>query len=561
MDSLDNLTWTSRRALCEQLAAFLDATEPDVAENIAPKRTLRQMAGELLVLLAQGSCASFLLPVFRRSDEDLWLRFSALVAILRSDLVLSLDDFETFLATRWALTPATCYLCRSGALTERARQWITTLNPPERASLLGSLPRYWQALDDEATPPPELVETLYQHWVDEDRFHPEMEVRDALDWSPNLRAALTMVGRPEAQETLARYLSEPEGWSRLPRALRPGWYARNMAHLLAAGAPPLAEFPFDQLRISGRGSLLPLIEAQYGTDELLLYTDEQLRRASSASGLQKVWSLLRALPGAEVDDFLLSLQGCPDRPGWMLQALAVLRWERWLPRDRNRAAEQLQQLRADPELSPWRLRSCLYQTAVDPSPADRELWWWTTLQEEHLNFPFAGILGLEALGEDSPEWRARLDTLTESPLDVVHLLACAALLRRGDETCLEPIEDAAREFSVPPWERCADYSQGLALRLLGERDAARYVGLMQAVVSQQLPYDHNGSPEQEAAFVLAQLATPEALTTLLRAHFTGSDYLRRALREYLPAAVARLEGEAVSITNRISIWRYSFIPP
>ncbi|MGV3720342.1 MAG: hypothetical protein ACO1SX_05470, partial [Actinomycetota bacterium] len=107
-----------------------------------------------------------------------------------------------------------------------------------------------------------------------------------------------------------------------------------------------------------------------------------------------------------------------------------------------------------------------------------------------------------------------------------------------------------------------DHQQGLALRLLGELDGERYAGVMQAVLAQHFPWEHNGSPEQEAAFVLAQLATPEAVTALLRSYFTASDYLRRALRAYLPAAVAKLEGQDhAPLTNRISIWRYARFPP
>lgn len=568
MIALGNLAWTSRQALCEQLAAFLEATVPDVPDCLPPELpTQRQTAGELLVLLAEGPCTPFLLPFLRRRDEDRWLQLLALIAILRAELLLSPADYEAFLATEWADTSAACYLCRTPELVALALRWFGTLEPTRRARILIQLPSRspwaygWPRWGKGRAPVAEAVEALYRLWSDEDRFLPELQVREEDGSSLNLDVAAAMAGRPEAQDVLAEHIVAGQGWRGVPVHAMKRWHPEDMRYLFAAGVPPLGEFPFDLLRGAASASLMSLLRDHYGTDELFLLVESRLQDRSTASELHDVWTLLRTLPGPETDDFLVSLSGCPDRPRWLQRQLRKLTWERWLPRDRERAAEQLKQVFADPKLGEREVWSIAYRLACSPSPADRAFFWWAAQQEASPNLPFAGIVGLEALGEDSAEWQAQLELLTEHPFNAVHLLACAALIRRGKAEYLEPLEDAARKFSAPPWDRFDDHCQGLALRLLGELDAPRYAGLMTVVISQRLPYDYNGSPEQEAAFVLAQLATPEAVTTLLRAYVSGPDYLRRALVEYLPAAVARLEGREMSVANRIPVWRYSRIPP
>jgi hypothetical protein len=317
------------------------------------------------------------------------------------------------------------------------------------------------------------------------------------------------------------------------------------------------------------GSVTEALANHYGSRELLLHAEAELRSLSrSRYGLEdwlplERWqsSLLECLPSTEAEALVVSLLACPDLDESLKSGLRNVCWERQWRFGRETAPGEVLRLLPAGRLDDQRLRDALSRCASNPRDADRALLQWSTVPEVEPEYAFAGILGLEALGEDSPEWRRALERHADSTVTSVRLLACAALARRGDEARLAEIERCARTLPSPEDAGEGDHQQGLALRLLGELDGPRYTGLMQAVLAQHFPWEHNGSPEQEAAFVLAQLATPDAVTALLRSYFTASDYLRRRLRVYIPAAVARLEGEDVPLTNQVSIWRYARFPP
>jgi hypothetical protein len=577
----DHLTWTYRRDLCEQLARYLADHEPESPNSSPPfPPTLRELAGELLILLSAGACAHYLVDLLRRPEEDPWLHAASMDHLLRGNEILSPDDFAELVRTEWEQRPEVLFLCRSEAHVERVRSWIRELTLDQREALLFQLvgqcwfPRAWGwphwAVGKGQ--PHAVIDVLYQQWADEDHYLPGPLKTDEAEQFSTVSVALALAPRPLAIEVLAQAaLDVPVQW---------GWeswlqtfihYPQWVPLLLQLQKPALSDFPFANLRnLSFNGSdiasVVCEIVAHFGADEVMRYLEAGIRsyaRDPSADRihLNAASTILSALPGSEADELLASLLGCSDLSGNVREEVRRIAWERVLALNWRSGVEQVTRCRDQPNLDRKCLAEVLYRVGTQPTPTDRELLWWSTAQEAHPEYAFAGIVGLETLGEESPEWRSRLAELTESAHGPVRLLACDALVRRGEADYLAPLEVAARTFRTAADDWTHDREQGLALRLLGELDAPKYLGLLQAVALQELSEEDNGSPEQEAVFALAQLATPEAITTLLRSYLTASDYVRRVLRRYIPAAVARLEGEDVSITNWIGLWRYSGIPP
>jgi hypothetical protein len=575
-----HLSWTSRRDLCEQLAHYLAVHEPESSASPPFPPTLRVLAGELLILLAAGECLHYVMDLLRRPGEDPWLHAAGMDHLLRGNEILSPDDFERLVRAEWESRPEVLFLCRCEPHVERVRSWIRELTPHQRRALLYQLvgqvwhPHawgwpFWAAGKEQ---PHAVIDVLYEQWVDVDRYLPE--VLESREGEPflNVPVAVALAPRPIAMEVLAQAPPEySDQWGREQWLPTLYCYPQWVPWLLRLQKPALSGFPIEDLHgMSFNGAditgVVREIVAHFGADEVMRYFEAKIERyvrepGEGSSPLNGAHLILKAVSGPEADELLSSLVGCPDLP-WHLRMQAWrLAWERILALDCRSGMELARQSLDEPDLSQHSLSQALYRVGTQPTPADRELLWWSTEQEAHPEYAFVGIVGLEALREDDAEWSSRLVALAGSAVSSVRLLACAALARRGETAYRERLETAARTFRTGPGDWPRDHEQGLAIRLLGELDAPRYLGLLQAVALQELPEDHNGSPEQEAVFVLAQLATPEAVTTLLRAYLIAPDYLRRVLRVYIPAAVARLEGEDVSFANRIYLWRYSGIPP
>jgi hypothetical protein len=415
-----------------------------------------------------------------------------------------------------------------------------------------------------------VIDLLYKQWIEVDRHIPGMDEWNERGETPNLQLAIALSDRPEARAVLEDYVTRPGGWSTISAIWPIHASPETVEHVLRKHGPALADLPLPYQNPTRRaparvGLLVEVLARHYGVDELLLHCEAEIRRnvrvRKGPLSLRSVTLILGHLLDPAAEELLVSLMTCPDLGYLVGSQLQHLWWYRLLNVDRAAAFEQARRFVEGPERNHRRVREALYHAGLHPTAKSRDLLWWSLAQDDYPEYAFAGIVGLEALKENGPEWHAKLTKLTTSPAVPVQLLACAALVRRGDTRYLHPIETAARTFPTEALDRPGDYRQGLAIRLLGELAASKHLTLLKAIVAQTFRSQDNGSPEQEAAFVLAQQATPETVTTLLRAYFTESCYLRRAIREYLPAVVSHLEGEEVPLINRIDLWRYSRIPP
>lgn len=598
--SFDDFRWTSRHDLCERLVRHIRSTPRDPTSHDSLGTYQRDpglVAAEVLYLVVDGSCSPIVRDLVLDPEEDTYIRYILLKALHRPQGALSPADITVLLAEQrragggsvraWHLDDL-LPLCRCDGTQELIWGEVTRLPPNERCQILRqTLQPEWHGLLGGRGPypiAPELQDRLYDRWWTHDCTL--LERGDSEDRRLNTDIALWSAERPQSRTFLRKVWPHAEGaryqamlpWLRLPRN------AEVLAELLNERPLSLADLPdlltthwigrWDDERAADR--LRTVLTGHFGEEELLLFIEDQVRHASRAwstpdSGWDEreipwaIW-LLQHWPSASVDQQLASMLGCPDLHREVRRFLQDIFCERLWLFARDRAAETfsewLGQIDAETAatLRPELIEDAVRRAGSEPIQSDRNLLLWSCEQDDP-GFIFWGIQGLEQLGEDGPDWWQHLEEWAGCDDSSVALLASGALLKRGDAHWLERVVRSACVQSVGQRDPHSDHERGLALRVLGEIDPAAHVSLFSSAIMEAKEPDANDSPDQEAAFALARLGTPEALTLLVQSYFVGSEYLRRVLRVYLPVTIARFEGCDTPLTNVIELWRYARFPP
>jgi hypothetical protein len=314
-----------------------------------------------------------------------------------------------------------------------------------------------------------------------------------------------------------------------------------------------------------------VLEQQYGLDEILLVIEERLRTASQGddSATQFIYSFAGSFLSHQLDELtgerLVSFLTCPDVFFGFKNSLRRAYFDRLWRYSRAEALSVLEEVLTHPDADKGVVQDGINNAALDPQPEQRELFLRIVAEAEagrlDRGFRFHAVHALEEIGEDSPEWRRRLETLSHDEDACLRLLATGALIRRGASERLEERAAAARK-QAPPADHEGDHAQGLAVRLLAElAPGASFALFRSLVLTEHDPARHNESAPQEAAHALACAGNPDAVVTLVRAYPIAEEYLSRAIYEYLPPAIDRLEGAKAPIANRIGLWRYARFPP
>ena len=120
-----------------------------------------------------------------------------------------------------------------------------------------------------------------------------------------------------------------------------------------------------------------------------------------------------------------------------------------------------------------------------------------------------------------------MEELSRGPNDPVRLHALALLIRHGEKSRLsEIVSDATEANDVRV--------RAEAVRVLGELDAGRHHPILSQVILEDWEeFDGRHVPvAEEAAFGLARLGTPEALTAILQASLLGPHPVWAAAEHY-----------------------------
>jgi hypothetical protein len=575
----EELIWTTRAEVCAQLAEFLLRTPP------AP-RSVREQAPEteyerirwvtLLAQLGDHSSVPALRHLRRDHRESRWVHAEALYGLCRLGAVLPTEELRQILEDRSVWDP--CYaepctahvyidrlpaLFRSPEAKQLARKTFEGWPPRTRAELLlsllyaieagGYIVQRQEEVDGEAPGYEEVVnidpialewvDWLYDRWLNLDRLTLE---RARLDGRPlNLQVMTATRKRPASRALLI------ERWRRARGSQR-----RELLLSLCGdedeGIPGecVGDNPADWKELAETLVLSPAdLHNYFGSEQLLLKIEEKIRtadretRAERGSSLcpwsthfQRLMYLLERWPDADTAYRLDALFLCPDlHPDLRQQLFYALGNRR---RDRiGPMALALTSQAEDQSL----LQHVLRWMAGDPRAADREFLYWAIGQTDKPEFRYLALQVLERLGEDSAEWRLRLEELVRDKAPLVRIEATAVLVRRGEEHLLPSLVREATDAE----EVCV---RAEALRILGELDAGRHAGLLRRALFEDHgaidgPYGPSAPAVEEAALVLIELGTPEALTAVIRSYLAVSEWVVcSALERCLEALSARLDG-------------------
>jgi hypothetical protein len=514
--------WTSRAAVCAHLIEFLHNTPPSPLVEDAPPHTVpnRVAAVELLSLLAEDACIPGLRCLLLNRREELWVRICALRGLSQFKETLSAAELEELLSDHplWddsrpeglSILTELLELFQSPEARQIARAFVENWSAAERTNLLTSiLAQHFEYSN------PDLLNDFYDRWMREDRLL--LEETPGRDRLLNLEVVTKTKERPESHALLLRYWREGDEEQR--QTLLTDWWENDE---LIAEAAAGVERDEQQLATALRlpESALP---EQLGPDQLIRLIEEKIHAANRVLCANRYYSfgtwweeasralqLLLEWPSSEVNERIASILCCPDMDhrlrGDLLQILRR--------RDPSGARVVMRRAMTDSTFIPL-LRRIVTQDPPQTLSEDRDLLLWGVQQEGDPVLRYHAVYVLEALGEDTPEWRQSLRALTRDADPYLALHASAALVRRGDDALLPRIEAAAGNAE----HVCV---RAEAVRILGELDAERFLPLLHRSLLEDhercglCPYDY--PVFEEAAPALARVGTSRALTALLQGY-------------------------------------------
>lgn len=574
--ALQNLTWTDRETVCAQLAAFLETPlSPDAEwDDAAFEHVLRQRAILLLSHLAGAECGPLCTRLLLDTAQEDRTRLAALEALRRHDVRLPADCLDR-LSPRDSLWHEPGWpdqvcdylsLLQGSAGGAQVRKYFRWLTPQGRALHL------IRFLTEPTPGSAELRGWLYLHWVLKDRERLDGD-SDSGVWVQgrhvhvNARILALTVDRPESTELRERYRRrpaetcatyvrlggvpiQPHGWETVPAELWSG-----LDELVAAvRADPEA--------YTARAEALDLpYEAllEYFTSETLQARIEtEIRGAHARCGATqpgqnineslttatyRALELLQKGPEDVLDGQLQSLILCPEMQQhgrYIWRYLYDIYWERIWRFAAETCRESVRNWVVDNSGQEDRGRALL-KLGADPQPSDRDFFWRCLDEPAKAEFRFRALLALEALGEDTPEWHARLAELVEDPDPLTALEARTALYRRGDLAQLDAVaamgggsgpelrvvtdgslwhdEDSLRCYLAHSIAAAGPFVRALWLQRLGELDASRFRPLFERLLLQDVnPHVHGAMPADcaEAAYQLSRFNDDAVRTVWLR---------------------------------------------
>jgi len=534
---LSTLTWTTRAEVAAQLARYLRATDPPPDLAAVPEPSPRVRAAELLRILAVRSQRSLLRALALDHGEEVEVRHNALWALERLGFGLSGGDLQCLLSVRslygdevededqWFGTEDLLTLARRPDAQAVARRYLLTLSPEDRTQLL--------AKTRLVTPAP-LMEWMYGRWLHEDRH---LLASDRGPQSANQWVISMTRERAESRAVLQEMWCEAEGAERreLMRALHDEETEWEFpGELSAAETAELADalaLPTDALvTYWGRERLLERFDAILLAEHIRWETRCPLGTIieHDFTPYSRMLRMLSHWLDPELDEWIVSraVDGRlhMDARWWLLDVL----W--WRNRERCTSAVVSALAAGDCNV----VIVPVLRAARDPVESDRAMLREMALPIHGAELQYLGLCGLERLSESGDAWRDRLIAWTLHPEPRLRIRALGGLAPRGEPRALDTL--LAHTEGVRPLQERAE-----AIAVLAEIDAPAHIPLFAHALAREESEDEYlrcAPAAEEAALALARLATPEALTALLRSYLiTEVQCLRMALEEYLPAIV------------------------
>jgi hypothetical protein len=401
-----------------------------------------------------------------------------------------------------------------------SREFLLTFSPADRAEVLSNL----RSSTVEA-----ITEWLYRKWLDEDRH---LLADDRGSHSANWQVISATLDRVETRAVLQEMWRESRGVERrkLLDLLSDEQNVRVFpGELSAAEHLELAEtlaLPTGQLAsFWGRSRLLEIFNSRIHAEHVHQSSRPAIRDPEREFGpFSRMLRVMNEWQDPCLDEWIagrvLSATLHPEVCFWLMDAL----WRR------NRAFAAIT-LAADLHAGHQaQSRIFLSWAARAPVVSDHALFWEAVRPAHGAEIQYYALCGLERLGESGKEWLGHLRRWSKHPEPRLRIRALGALARQGDH---------AAHRSLLAWAETphALRERAEAVAVLGELERAEHVPLfVRMLTREERPKpDSGGAPvAEEAALVLARLATPVALTALLRAFLTAeSHYFYAALYRYL----------------------------
>jgi HEAT repeat protein len=527
----------------------------------------------LLACLAEPASVPALRRLLLDRRESKWEREHIVEALSRLGATLPVEELKELLDDRTLWDGPhhgdLCYLLvlfRSEEAQRIAREFLMQMSARDRAEMLWFCAEKsrWPLAHDPVAP--ELVDWLYEQWLQQDRFLLGDDGDD--DGPSNVRVAAATRERPASQALLLDFWRQASAEQR-QELLTHLWDDDDEGFPVAL----LNQHPAELPELAGALALRPPdLHLYYGADVLLGMIEGMIREAGQARDLERSsegrWEepireaklalqewflyqelclkralyLLESWPNPHRNDRVAALFCCPD-----LKSIRRDLFDFLWTHDRDRVAAyvfSVTKRQRDHSIA----GTALEWMAVDPCAADRELLLWA-ITRRTTEFRYLAIQGLEKLGEDNSLWRQRLEELTRDSSPFVRLHATGALARRGDTAGLAEILREAREAK----DVCV---RAEAMRVLGEIDAKAHFKLLRHTLLDDHQEDSMYFPAaEEAGLALAHLGTPEAMSALIRAYVVAPGSLWSSLATYLDTIARRLEGHDEPIQPYEFGWR------
>lgn len=605
---IEAIRWTSRAEVCDLLVTYLhsfaSSSEGAAGDARADTIDLRERAALLLIALADDPHASLLIHLLLNPDENPEVRRTALYRLTRDPknrqmvppvnrgAVVSSEECRQLMrdpalwdsADRSGTLASLLALCPSedaGLLTQSILAGLTT---EERADLLFGF-AYEKAeggLDPDAHPVIQtLFERLYHLWMVEGAALLEEAGGGLAERS--LEIAFWTREREPSRKLLCQYWRWLSGAAsehaeksvgisreslidlvngRCPSISLdlPGGWQNELLHLLRYRVEMRSiclaceEMTGDRLAATCPVSLTEFLR-HFAHDPTILLIEEELRAAGLTLYDRAVTDLtdpsvaarrLQEWPDVGTVDRICTLVADPDAE----HHLGIFLLEVLAREHRDIAAALVLRMAQNLE-NPGLTEQMVKYLLQEPQATERDLMLWGASQDQKPLLLYRCLRGLEALREDGPEWRERLQHLTEHGHPLVRLNALAGLVRRGEATLVGEIIQATAAVGISV--------RSEAIRLLGELDGGRNLDLLRRALltDQKFCPDSLTPVAEEAVYALARLGTPQALTIMIQAYLTMENSMAwGALDDYL-SALARGPNERVcaSIRSLIEVCR------
>ncbi len=569
MLTVDSFAFVSKPSLCDALVTYLRDSKGVEAPPVE-----RERAAALLGLIAPPAYAGPLTERLLDGGEAPWVRTFALRALVRLGVRLSPGALCALLDDPWARLA-----CEGGdtqhceapsgespppvevwglfsfdGATPVARDRLASWAPEGRAALLVAA-RQTLGIVPDGDPIPGVFGWLLDHWATHDRAALDREPGGA-GRNADVAIAYSAIGRDGERRAVEAWL---RAYEKRERSADDAWQVASLPAFVRVVEPghPVYRAAYEAFGLPDEAQRAYLGDAElWGRIERALRGRAGGRHGAAGAFMPRhVVALASRLPGGtrrlahvlarhELDAPVAELVA---RAAWPGAGASLARWAATRARRGFDTATDavLRQASARPRGG---ARSLLHAALANDAPWRR----------------YAAVVGLDALGERGDAWAERLRALLDEAALRAHgaalgvhgraasggeeeegagdafvaLRAAAALARLGEKAALARLAHAAEHAPTV----CL---RAEALRWLGElAPEAHLARLEAALVDDAASYaDYDTPAQEEAAYVLARLATPPAMTALVRGYLAAkSNPAWDALDAYLTRLVVDASG-------------------